>query len=401
MRNPTTIKILVLLLLLLVIKPEAAQCQTLYAIIVAATNDPDKEISQGIRLSVNELKKELKIIQENTGFQYKEYDFTGNNFSSSIVKSQIESMTCGSDDVIFFFYNGHGYRDKQKRSSWPILAVGYNILYASDLASYSLTFDDITYLLKSKGARLSIAIAECCNNEVGYISAINKDIKGLASLDLAIRNPLRYAELYKNVKGSIEVAACEPGERAYISSSNGSCFIKSFLEVQKELASISNNANWMDLLEKAKKRTTTLCEVNNLDKQTPHYEINITNYAQNTVRWDGYIDNNIDVFDNPPPNFQYQNPYTFQKYTVAKIVFYNNNRAFFLMSDNYIVEYMQYSGLVFRGYRGMTAFPSLFRWAIFNPDSPNTFLVWEVDGRGLIWQSNPYYGWQNVGIVYY
>jgi len=227
-----------------------------------------------------------------------------------------------------------------------------------------------------------------------------EEFKGQVNLSFSIRNPERFKELYENSTGILTASSSIPGQVSKCSPQLGSYFTSSFVEVHKELTSISNNSNWEDLIRKVTDRTERLAEINNFT-QTPQFEIRVTGVNRASIGWDGLISGNNNVFNERPNNFQCNNPYVQSQYVVARIVMFSNNRVFFLMSDNYIVEYFPYSGLVFRGYRGSTAFPNQFCWAIFNPDSPNTFLVWEVDRRGLIWMGNSFVGYQNVGIVYY
>ncbi len=382
--------------------PKFTYNQTLHAIIVGATKEDNRTLREGLNISIEDIGKELRLIRENTNLSIELHDLTDYSFNSIEVKNTINNLYCNNDDVIFFYYAGHGFRYSDQNNKWPVLAVGYDINSLKETYEHGISFDEIVKTLKSKNPGLLIAIAECCNSETSYAAPIVEDIKGQASLSFSIRIQERFKELYENSKGVIIASSSQPGQISKCSRRLGSYFTGSFVEIHKELTSISNNANWNDLLEKSKERTIRLAELNDFE-QIPQFEINITTSRNHGFNWNGVINSNRNVFRETPNNFQYNNQYNYYQYPVARIVMFSNNRVFFLMSDNYIVEHEPYrGGLLLTGYRAFSAQPQRFQWDIVNPINYYNTVVFGVDYNGLIWTWNNYgMRWQNVGVVYY
>jgi len=375
--------------------------QTLHAIIVGANSDNDKILSEGLTVDLKGINEELNLIKQNTKLDIRIHDFSGPNFNSKNLKTTISGLSCDKDDVIFFYYTGHGFRYSNQTDKWPVLAVGYNIFSIREAYVHGISLNEVISTLQSKNARLTICIVDCCNSDVTYIAPVIQDFKGQVNLSFSIRNPERFKDLYEYSSGTIIASSSGPGQVSKCTRSLGSYFTSSFIEVHKELTSISNNSNWEDLIRKAKERTVRLAENNNFT-QTPQFDVNVTGVNRPNIGWDGLITGNNHAFRELPNNFQYDNTYVPTQFVIARIVMYSSNRVFFLMSDNYIVEYASNrGGLILTGYRAFTAMPQMFQWDIVNPIGPYQRIIYGVDYIGRIWRFYNYSGWQNEGIIYY
>lgn len=375
--------------------------QTLHFIVVGATNDDEPTIREGIQLTISTVQKEVELIKKNTKLEVKTYTHTAYDFQSEKLRQTINDIYCGSDDVILFYYEGHGFRYRNQNDKWPILAVGYNINSVQDAYHDGIPLSEIIKPLQNKGARLVLIIADCCNSETSYQAPVDQEIRGQASLSFSIRIPDRFKELYEHSSGTIVVSSSVPGQVSRMTKTYGSYFTSSFVELHKELTSISSNANWNDILKKSKERTIQIARIND-HEQTPQFEINVnTIHHTPGQNWDGIINSSRGAFNATPNNFQNNNNYNRLQYPIARIVMFSTNRVYFLMSDNFMVEHNPYSGLIIRGYRAFSMQPQMFQWDMVNPVSPYQSIVFGVDYYGKIWSFDNYYGWQNVGIVYY
>ena len=387
-------------LLLLLCFTLTSYTQTLYAIVVAGTNMPGNTLKIGLTKSFHDITNEIELIPQYTNLRLVKDYLTGDDFSGNNLRSVVNNLYCNSNDVIIFYYIGHGFRYDNQTSQWPNLCVGYN-------DNTSVSFQWVINQLKSKGAKLTITVAECCNREIGMPEPVVKNIKGVASLSFNIRNPERYKELFENTRGAIIASSSKPGETSVVSDDDGAFFTEALTGEIKEQTGISNSADWNVIFEKAKKRTTSFIQIGSMFhkgdySQHPQFVINVTGTSQPNTTWNGTIASNQNVFQQQPTHFQYNNFYQPQQFVVAKIVNFNNDGVFFLMSDNYIVKYNPYNGsLHMIGYRAASMQPQMFQWDFVNPISPYQTDVFGVDYQGFVWQFNNYYGWQRVGAVYY
>lgn len=402
-QNKTEIILKKIILSIFLLNTFISECQTIHAIIVGATMDEERILKEGLNVNMTDIGEELKLVAENTNLSVKLYDFTNYQFQSNLVRNAINNLICNSQDVIFFYYAGHGFRYNNQNDPWPVLAVDYNINTISDASEHGIPLSEIVNNLKNKNARLTIVVAECCNKTNGYKAPTIEEFKGQANLSFSIRDPQRLKELYEQSSGFIVASSSIPGQVSKVNSRLGSYFTRSFVEVHKELTGISNNANWEDIFKKAKERTIRIAEVNGFN-QEPQYEINVyTPATQNFTKWNGIISNNQGAYNNVPANFQHNDLYRQYQFPIARIAFYYNSRVFFLMSDNYIVEYdPSRGGLILTGYRSMPMQPQRYQWDIVNPVSPFENVVYGVDYWGKVWIWDNYGGgWMNVGVVYY
>ncbi len=392
------VKFIYLLLILFSFVNIPSYSQSLHAIIFAATDEENEIIRSGLYKSVSQMEEEFELIAKYTNLSLKKYYYTGSDFNKYKLESVINSLYCGSNDVIIFYYGGHGFRYDNQYSKWPVLAVGYDIDEEEEVKQNAVEFEWVINKLKSKGSKLTIAISESCNNEIGLFTPTTNEIKGLATLSIMTRNPQRYKELYLQSEGTVIISASD--KEAHISGENGGYLTQAFIEVHKELTSISNGADWNTLCEKIKKRTQTLSEINDLSIQIPIVEVNITNFSGgvSNVAWDGFLNNN-NYYQQQPNNFVYNSNYGTYNFVIAKIVFFNGN-VYFLMSDNYIISVDIYGRMYCMGYRSIPLYPGNFIWDIRLP-SPMGLGRWGVDPFGRIWTFDNLRGWYIVGIVYY
>ncbi|MCK9271664.1 MAG: caspase family protein [Bacteroidales bacterium] len=408
MKNKNNLlKWLVLLIspiLIVLLISNQTSAQTLHCIIAGATNEQNSVIREGTRLSINALMNEIEAIEKYTSVRRKVYELTGANFKKEHLQKTLRDINCDENDVILFYYNGHGFRYRDQSDKWPTLFMGYHIEGFDDTYLRGISLNEIANELKSKDARLTILIADCCNGELSVSSPFDIEVNGIASLSFSVRNSERFKELYEQSSGFIIASSSEPGQTSGISNRYGGYFTNSFLEIHKELTSISNYADWNDLLEKTKERTISVTKLN-YRKQTPQFQIEIIKRSTShpSRNWQDIITTNNGAFTNQPNNFVSNNPYRIHKFPVARVVMFKNNEVFFLMSDNYIVKYDPFYGSMFIiGYRALTLQPQTFQWDLINPVNSFHTNVFGVDYWGKIWEWNIYrMRWDYVGVVYY
>lgn len=375
--------------------------QTLHAIIFAGNNDIKETLRQGISRSRDDMRQELKKVASTLQLNYNELIADGDHFNEQNLFRAINRLNPEQDDIVFFYFIGHGINKPEIDSKWPQLAFQTNY---DDNSSKLISFSEIVRQLEEKMPRLLIAFAEACNATSGRTEYYQEDILGLASLSFTERDKERLKDLYIRSEGTVISSSSEMGQKSYVSR-RGGYFSSSFIEVQKELTSMSSFADWETLMGKTKSRTSTLAGIDrfNPKKQIPQYVVNVRGIRRPEFSWQNQINKQENVYETKPNNFNYNTNYKrHQQFLVAKIVFFaNQHKVYFVMPDNYITEYNPYTGLLVAGYRTMPAEPQFFQWDIISYYSPFHFNRWGVDYYGRIMEWHPNYGWQFVGIVYY
>jgi hypothetical protein len=233
--------------------------QTFHAVIMVDTQDP-----QIGNMIVKDLKKMRKYVQKMatlSGLKLSIKEFTADQFRSPMVQAYVDSLTVGSDDVLFFYYSGHGFRYQDQTGVWPYFDM-----------QKPISFGKMIDRMRGKKPRLLLALTDACN----------KVLEGVAEPSMAFRSGAMgsrgYRTLFRKFKGEILATSSSPGEYSQ-TSSNGSWFTRDFL-MGLELETSSRNPDWHELMEVAgKKKSETYNGVNYF--QTPHTVVKVSPIAIN------------------------------------------------------------------------------------------------------------------------
>ncbi len=378
---------------------QTANAQTMHLIVFAGTDDVSANLRRGIRKTKEDVKIEYQLVANQLNMHLSERVFSGLAFNYINLQQVLGSLHPAADDVVVFYFIGHGVNKPEVDRQWPQLAFKEGGVGAR---TRLVPFMEIVDQLERKNQRLLIAIAETCNDTSGITEYFAEDLMGMVTLNYSSRDIERLKDLYIRSEGTIICSSSEPGQRSVVVPGGG-VFASAFLEVHKDLTSLSCFVDWNTLFEKTRLRTISLLQSDRPGRlQSPQFQINVRGIAAPEMAWENEISNPTNVFQQQPGNFSYQSNYYHPRYfLLARIVFFNSNKVYFLMSDNYITEYLPYSGLRVVGYRSIALQSQLFQWDIISHYSPVQYSRWGVDYFGRIMEWHPRFGWQFVGIVYY
>lgn len=235
----------------------------LYSVIVADTKDDDigVDCDSDYKKVVGWTKKIAKF----TGLKLVNVHLQGNAAAPGNILKKIDSFQVSEDDVIFFYYTGHGYRTRAmgKNPPWPV--------YEFPESNQGLESEYVMLKLQEKKPRFLLAINDCCN----VFLKKNEEEPEIVPVKLKIQNEdentaiNHYAQLFLKARGFIKVASAAPGEYSYTTEEKGKfggkytmAFLKSF---EKAVAS-KKKTTWYAILDKAER-------IIDDDEQHPLYEI--------------------------------------------------------------------------------------------------------------------------------
>jgi hypothetical protein len=210
---------------------------TIHAVLVI---DTINDISHITNSDLNNVQSELTTITGHTQMILKEKTFVGSEFNREKVWSYLKELKVESDDVIFFYFSGHGYRTHQKKSKLPLITF--------ELFKQGIDLKDIADEIRGKKARFSLVMADCCNNflERGFR---NQQKNVVVNLHHTTPNQQGLQKLFLQAKGCIVISSSSAGEFSY-GSRYGGLYTQCFLASLKR-ETCQSNPSWATLLKRA------------------------------------------------------------------------------------------------------------------------------------------------------
>lgn len=275
MKNLLTDMKKVLLILTYMFIVFAADAQTIHWIIFADTQDPNNggEVRNSISVYTSQFVDRMNDAIIAKGYLPRQKTYSGSDFTEAKCKNVIRNLSCGKDDIVVFYYLGHGGRAQigkeeiasyNQKYPWPDLA--FNKANTNESIN-GLTLNAIHSSLKQKGARLTVTIGMCCN---AHSSQYKKHGTSTQSKRYKIVSK-RFAkkvgqQLFLKAKGDVLIASAQPGQFSYGGSYGGQdvdCFTAALCEITDNYANNDRgeNATWNSFLNEVSSRCTTLARV--------------------------------------------------------------------------------------------------------------------------------------------
>jgi hypothetical protein len=217
----------------------------LHLLVVADTNDP--KIGSSVRQDLDDVSNLFRKAAREVGIKYEINKLYGDTFDKSSIMSKINSLGIKSNDVVIFYYSGHGYNDTSGSNRFPSMSL--------DGPDYGL--ESIHRYIKGKGARLNITVGDLCNSIPRSRNGTKSDEEiPFKSGFLFDSDKLKRLFMYSS--GSLISTSSSKGEWSFcMTNSNGSmgnghftnAFINSFA---KEASKVNdNNGSWRTMFSRA------------------------------------------------------------------------------------------------------------------------------------------------------
>lgn len=219
-----------------------------YALIVGDTYS--KDISMQVKKDMKLVKNETHEIASSLGTRAHVIMIDGFQAQRSSVLNAIDKMQIKNDDILIFYYSGHGCRYEEKESKWPVM-------YFSRCTQY-LDLDEVIDTIKMKNIRFSLVIADCCND------FRTVPLSGPQKFSLAF-NPGRkfhmsqhIGYLFKSSEGMIVLSAAKPGEYSWSTDFGGVLTLALMDELSEQ--KLEPQKRWESILQQIVKKTKNVQE---------------------------------------------------------------------------------------------------------------------------------------------
>ncbi len=234
------------------------QLKTKFYLITIA-NTLDKKIGISSKKDLDRVTEFIEELTSGLGIKLIQTSVWGDEFNKYNVQEAVDNIQPNSNDIVMFYYSGHGFRFKNDESKFPRMSLRTNKLVKLEDNNLSVENDVYKILLRKK-AKVTIVLSDCCNSVIDQPSPIGMDLlrpraTGKAGLNLNYDNCL--ALFFPVQPVSILVGSAEKGQLASGNPDLGGFFTNFFLaQLTNTLYSNKVPPSWLKILINARESTT-------------------------------------------------------------------------------------------------------------------------------------------------
>jgi hypothetical protein len=248
--------------------------QNIHFICFADTDD--NKIGKSVKKDVNQMLDFVMSLASDIGIEdnlQPAIVMMGEECNKKNLLTTIEEFKCGKDDIVLFYYSGHGIRAYQDTSEFPQMCLGN-----SDQDFISLEY--VKEKIERKGPGLSIILADCCNSYDSSVTpkeAVMITARARASDKSSHDEGMR--KLFLETRGSIIAASSRKGEVSWGNSYYGGLFTNGFLNEIDLYTSSGKAFDWQELMWRTRCRVVADSRSSRKYQgvQTPIYKIEFRN----------------------------------------------------------------------------------------------------------------------------
>lgn len=174
------------------------------------------------------------------------YVYPDNYCSPSNLRLVLDNLRCKPDDVVFFYYSGHGTRSLDDTSRFPQMCL------AQHDESKMIPLEGVDRALARLNPRLRFVIADCCNSTSEYVTPKMEISKGNSVV--TVGKEVNYRKLFLNQCGNLLMSSSRAGEVSVCNTQIGGYFTYSLLSVLEE-AIRQNVSDWNLIMGNAQAST--------------------------------------------------------------------------------------------------------------------------------------------------
>lgn len=230
------------LLAAIMVFAQASLAADLHVVMAIDTND--FSIGTSVENDMYHYQEFVQKIADYTDMNVNEMIFSGDAFISDDVYNYVKDLKINPDDMVIFYYSGHGYRTEAKTTVWPVMHFGFQQL--------GLDVQDVADLVVAKAPRMALIMSDTCNGveDERFAPEWERNLMASRVSDAKIREG--YRQLFLGDDLLIMTTSSEPGQYSWGPESGGiytSAFLKSmYYEVKRK------DPDWTRLLERAQKK---------------------------------------------------------------------------------------------------------------------------------------------------
>ena len=235
------------------VRPVTPQKNTRLILVLVANTD-DLSIGSTCKVDKDATYNTFSQLAEFLKIQFEPRLIFGKDFSKVNVDNAINSIQPGSNDIVVFYYSGHGFNDVKSSYKFPYLDLR-DKSYQTYGDPYTLNIEEIYQRIKAKNGRLNIVFSDCCNADPSQTNIVGSEGATTRSSSIGWNIANCWGLFMDQKKQSILMTAASKGELS-AGTSAGGIFTFNFREsLEKLIGPFYNNVTWNNILVTAQKQT--------------------------------------------------------------------------------------------------------------------------------------------------
>lgn len=226
----------------------------LHLIIVA--NTLDDSIGITTQKDLDKTQKFFRKLSQSMKITMLETTISGSDFGIRNVKRALRKLKVNRNDIVVFYYSGHGFRFASDASLYPRISLRTN--KSQDILRNNLVLEDIYKTILTKNARVNIVLGDCCNNEVDDRIPQGAEVLNPRSLSGTTLNLVNCRTFFFPERPfSVIIGSAKKGQLAVSNSTLGGFFTHFFLaELEKSMFTSKGSKSWPDLFSQTMNKAT-------------------------------------------------------------------------------------------------------------------------------------------------
>ena len=236
----------------------------LHLVVVANTND--MKIGKTCAIDRDATRATFGEVAEFLGIQFVPTIIEGASFSKVNVEKAINALKPGPNDIVVFYYSGHGFSDARDDYRFPYMDLR-DKTYQQFGGQYTMNMEAVFQKIKAKGARLNLILSDCCNNDPRQTNNVSSEAPSTRTSSIGWDKNKCLALFMNQRRTSILMTAAQKGELSAGNAHDGGFFTFNFresLEKQIGMFDKSKDVSWDGIMTMARTQTVarasrTLC----------------------------------------------------------------------------------------------------------------------------------------------
>jgi hypothetical protein len=232
--------------------------------LIMVANTLDSAIGKTCKIDMYNVSGLFTDLSEQMGISVKPLYIFGKDFSIKSVNDALNKLKPKPNDIVVFYYSGHGFRTPQTKSKYPNIDLTTSL--KQPLKGNFLNMEDIYNRIVAKGARLNLVLSDCCNEKIGALKPSGPELIATKSPGRRLSIDNCKALFFAPNKVSLLATSADVNQYASGNPSVGGFFswhFKSALEIYT--SKLKTNVSWLQVLNEARINTaqqavTAICD---------------------------------------------------------------------------------------------------------------------------------------------